>query len=76
MARLLRSNIDWAGLKKDIAGNKKEEQLEHMRDFLLQIPAPQYDESRMEPFLKTRNAEMEFKLLCLRLICTPEYQMC
>lgn len=75
MARLLRTNINWTLLQKQLPITN-EGKTEGLRDFFLQVDAPHLSFDRIQPYLGNANDDMEFKFLCMRLICTPEYQLC
>ncbi|MEM7367092.1 MAG: DUF1800 domain-containing protein [Bacteroidota bacterium] len=76
MARLLQTNINWNLLHKQTRKLGEADTVEAMREFLLQVEAPHLNWERISPYLGNSDKGMQFKLLCMRLICTPEYQMC
>ncbi len=76
MNRKLQAEINWGPTLKYVKGMTLPEIAERMGAYLLQA-APQYITPKtLQAHLQGESRETQVKSLVMRLLCTPEYQMC
>jgi uncharacterized protein (DUF1800 family) len=74
--RKMQAEIHWDSILNATKGRNEKEILETTAGFLLQRPPLHFDLDWLRQHVTGRNHEEQIKMLVMRLVCTPEYQLC
>lgn len=74
MVRKLNGEIQWEPFIRTFLQGKKVK-AEALQAYLLQVQ-PQWSLEELAPFTRGENARQNLKLLTMRMMCTPEFQLC
>ena len=76
LANKLNATIRWEGMMSLMAKKSEEEVIEWQQDYLLQSPSSLVDKGLLREFVQGNTREDKIKMLCMRLMTTPEFQLC
>ncbi|MEO0472532.1 MAG: DUF1800 domain-containing protein [Bacteroidota bacterium] len=76
LLKKLQAVIEWDKMLRHFQKISRTELIHEMRDYFLQLPAQQLDQETLAQFVRGKNDLEKFKILVMRLLCTPEYQFC
>ena len=73
--RRFKASINWEALHAYTSGFEKEEMVKRLADYFLQVPLQHTDAATLLQFVKGRDRSEQFKVLVMRLLGTPEFQL-
>ncbi|MEZ4852082.1 MAG: hypothetical protein R3B93_26450 [Bacteroidia bacterium] len=76
LANKLNATIRWEGMMSLMAKKSDEEVMEWQQDYLIQSPSSLVDKGLLREFVRGNTREDKIKMLCMRLMTTPEFQLC
>jgi uncharacterized protein (DUF1800 family) len=76
LAKRLNATIDWAEMMKLMRKMNDKEVINWQQDYLLQTPSALINESILREFVGGKTREEKVKTLCMRIMTTPEFQLC
>jgi uncharacterized protein (DUF1800 family) len=74
--RRLDASIRWEGLSRHLARLSGPARVQEAASYLLQAPQQRLSPDTLSRFVRGEDEPQEIKSLVLRLVCTPEFQLC
>ena len=74
--RRLRAEINWKALLRQFGKYKREQLLTELGAYFLQVQSPHLTQSGLFEFVQEGERSDQLKAVSMRLLCTPEFQLC
>ena len=72
----LQAEINWSPLLNKLSGKSKESIISELMDYVLIKQPTRFDRDWLTQFVRGKTREEQIRMLIVRLVCTPEFQLC
>ena len=76
MGKRFQANINWSPMLDYLGSMEEKAAFSHLKEYLLQVDAPHLTSDFLDGYTRKRSPEEALKWTSMRLLCTPEFQLC